>query len=290
METFMKELNAMDTSQKMLYAVGGVAAVLSVFALRKLFNRGPKAKNYPRDTVMLHQIGRGVYGPSLSPFVIKLETYLRMAKIPYQNVHALAFSSKGKLPFLTYNGLEVADTSLCIQYVNQKFGVDFNKDLSPSDKALAHAMQVMVDEHTFWFLILIRWRFDNDKSLILKSSKLGRFTTWMLTRSLNQQTWSQGLGRHTEEEVTEMFKKDLQSLSDFIGTKKFLMGDKPCEEDCAVFGHLSLFYFQFFGTRHETLIKDKYPNLAAYCERMKDTYWPDWDECHTHGLTREATK
>ena len=41
-------------------------------------------KDYPRDVVILHQIRRAPLTPNLSPFCLKLETYLRMAKIPYQ--------------------------------------------------------------------------------------------------------------------------------------------------------------------------------------------------------------
>ncbi|XP_046377186.2 failed axon connections homolog [Haliotis rufescens] len=291
METLVDAFNDLDTSQK-VYAVGGVVvAVGSVVALRKLFFKEAKAKkNYPRDTVIFHQIGRGLYAPSLSPFVMKLETYLRMAKIPYQNVHGLVPSSKGKFPWMEYNGQEVADTTLCINFLNEKLGVDLNRNLSPADRGVAQAMQVMAEEHLFWFIVLFRWQFDNDKSLILKTFKFGRFATWMVGRNLKNQLWNQGLGRHTEAEITWMFKKDLQSLSDFIGTKKFLMGDEPCETDCTVFGQLSYIYWQFMGTRHENIIKDKYPNLAAYCERMKDAFWPDWDQCITHGGTREATK
>jgi hypothetical protein len=40
--------------------------------------------DYPKCTVILHQAGRGPFAPSLSPFAVKLETYLRMAKIPYK--------------------------------------------------------------------------------------------------------------------------------------------------------------------------------------------------------------
>ena len=39
---------------------------------------------YPRNKVILFQFPRGPYAPSLSPFALKLETYLRMASIPYQ--------------------------------------------------------------------------------------------------------------------------------------------------------------------------------------------------------------
>ena len=41
--------------------------------------------DYPRDVVILHKVGgRGPFAPSISPFIMKMETYLRMAKIPYQ--------------------------------------------------------------------------------------------------------------------------------------------------------------------------------------------------------------
>ncbi|XP_046373541.2 failed axon connections homolog [Haliotis rufescens] len=291
METLMDAFNDLDTSQK-VYAVGGVVvAVVSVVALRKLFFNETKAKKeYPRDTVILHQIGRGPYAPSMTPFAVKLETYLRMARIPYQNVHGRQRSSKGKFPWMEYNGQGVADSDLCVKFLNQKLGMDLNRDLNPADRGVAQAMQVMAEEHLYWILRLFRWQYDNDKSLLVNAFKFGKFIIWMVRRKAKKDIWSQGLGRHSEGEVTEMFKKDLQSLSDFIGTKKFLMGDEPCETDCAVFGQLSQFYWQFIGTGHDTIIKDKYPNLAAYCERMKDSFWSDWDQCITHGGTREATK
>ncbi|XP_067666040.1 failed axon connections homolog [Haliotis asinina] len=293
MDSIMDTFNNMDTLQKVLCVVGGGAVVIvSVVGLRKLcFNGKKKAKkDYPRDTVIFHQIGRGPYAPSMTPFAVKLETYLRMARISYLNVHGRQRSSKGKFPWIEYNGQEVADSSLCIEFLNKKMGVDLNRNLSPADKGVAQAMQAMVEDHLYWFLILFRWQYDNDKSLMLNAFKIGKFMLWMMQRHYKKHAWSQGLGRHTEEEATDMFKKDLQSLSDFIGTKKFLMGDEPCETDCAVFGHLSQVYWQFMGTGYVNILKDKYPNLAGYCERMKETFWPDWDQCTTQGGTKAAVK
>ncbi|XP_046551644.1 failed axon connections homolog [Haliotis rubra] len=107
-----------DGSPKIAYAVGGVVvAAASVVVIRKLLLK-QKAKENPRDTVILHQIGRGPYAPSLTPFAVKLETYLRMARIPYQNVHGLKVSSKGKVPWIEYNGKAVADSTLCIDFLN----------------------------------------------------------------------------------------------------------------------------------------------------------------------------
>ena len=39
---------------------------------------------FPKNKVILHQFPRGLHAPSASPFVMKLETWLRMAGVPYQ--------------------------------------------------------------------------------------------------------------------------------------------------------------------------------------------------------------
>ena len=41
-------------------------------------------KDYPKDTVIVHDFAKGVFVPSIGHFVMKLETYLRIAKIPYE--------------------------------------------------------------------------------------------------------------------------------------------------------------------------------------------------------------
>ena len=41
-------------------------------------------KDENRATVILHQLSRGKFTPCISPFALKLETYLRMADIPYK--------------------------------------------------------------------------------------------------------------------------------------------------------------------------------------------------------------
>ena len=49
----------------------------------------------------------------------------------------------------------------------------------------------------------------------------------------------QGIGKHTEQEVVELMKKDLSYVSNILGDKKFICGEEMCEEDCAIFGFLA---------------------------------------------------
>lgn len=93
----------------------------------------------------------------------------------------------------------------------------------------------------------------------------------------------------------------LKSLNDFLEGKKFLIGDKPCNEDASVFGAVAQtvytetgtlnqfimsemqFYYTLFTlykkSKFSSVIQDECPNIVAYIENMKVTYWPDWNDC-----------
>ena len=88
--------------------------------------------------------------PSPSPFVLKLETYLRIAKIDYYCDHSSKFSKKGKLPWIQYDGDEISDSTFCIEYLEKKFDRHLNADLSDEDKAISRAFIKMVEENTVW--------------------------------------------------------------------------------------------------------------------------------------------
>ncbi|KAK7077293.1 hypothetical protein SK128_014231 [Halocaridina rubra] len=55
-------------------------------------------------------------------------------------------------------------------------------------------------------------------------------------------------------------------------------GDRLCTADCAVFGQLSQLMWNAPGTRYEALVTELYPSLGAYCNRIRDTVYPDWNK------------
>ena len=61
--------------------------------------------------------------PSASPFCIKLETYLKMANLKYQNQYLddPRKAPKGKLPYITDNDITIADSGLIIDYLNENW-------------------------------------------------------------------------------------------------------------------------------------------------------------------------
>ncbi|KAK7091792.1 failed axon connections homolog isoform X2 [Littorina saxatilis] len=276
-------------------AGGLVVATAGILVYRRL-RRNTTASNaeedYPKDTVILHQIGRGPFAPSMTPFAIKLETYLRIAKIPYKNVHDMKKSSKGKYPWISFNGHSVADSAFCIEFINKKRNVDLSSWLSPEQRAVALAFQRLAEEDIYWVLVVQRWVQEVSVEFFRMAYSFPLswlFLRFYVTPSVRRMAFDQGMGRHSKDEVLHIARKDLTALSVFIGTKRFLMGDQPCEEDCAIFGQLSQLYWQLTGPT-SNMFKEEFPRLVSYCERMKDRFWPDWVECTTQGGTSKATK
>ena len=82
--------------------------------------------NTTHQPIKLFQFPRMFAIPNLSPFCCKLETWLRIARIPYEVVDTPdpRKGPKGKLPFIEDAGLRIADTSVIVDYLITTRGVD----------------------------------------------------------------------------------------------------------------------------------------------------------------------
>ncbi|KAH9508363.1 hypothetical protein Btru_050922 [Bulinus truncatus] len=233
-----------------------------------------------RDTVVLHQYGASPTVPSISPFVMKLETYLRAAKIPYMNKFSRKPGPKGKLPWIQYNDKVIPDSQFCIEFLNRELKVDLNKNLAQQDLAIGHVVRRTVEESLYWILLTFRLVFEPNGTIYQKLG-LPKAFIWYMRSTAKSRLVSQGIGRHNEEEVKKMMDDDLRAVSAILGQKNFLFGntvDDVTEFDCAVFGQLCQMVWQMPGCNVEEFIAERYPNLVNYCERMKAAFWPDWNQ------------
>ncbi|PAV59312.1 hypothetical protein WR25_15654 [Diploscapter pachys] len=82
--------------------------------------------NYKKDTVYLYQFNRNSTVPTLSPFSLKTETWLRSHGIPYENRFVTSDrSSNGYLPFIELNGQIIEDSELIILKLSEYFKIEF---------------------------------------------------------------------------------------------------------------------------------------------------------------------
>ena len=219
-----------------------------------------------------------------SPFALKLMTYFRMADLHYSVIESPQNSSKGKTPFILFNGKEIPDSTFIINFLNKEFNVDLNSSLTESEKATSLAFQRLCEENLYWVLVYYRWRVKNDEFFNqipargLKRIGVKISAKFQVKPALNANLHGQGMGRHSREEVDSIAERDMGALSSYLEGKQFFMGDKPTDVDCSVFGLLAQFAYVKIGAKPETLLQENFPNLLAYCNRMKKSYWPDWDE------------
>ncbi|XP_078695084.1 failed axon connections homolog isoform X3 [Branchiostoma floridae x Branchiostoma belcheri] len=217
--------------------------------------------------------------PCLTPFGMKLETYLRMADIPFEHMYGISMGPKGKIPWIEYNGEAMGDSGLILEFLNREKGVDLNQSLSAADKAVSRAFTKMVEENTYWGLVEDRWieNFDKLQDLF----ELPWFLMFLIRSGKGQikkTLWAHGIGRHSKEDLRGIIEKDLKAISSFLGTKPYLMGEEPTEVDAAVFGQLSEIVWTTSGSYLHRIVTVDCPNLLAYCNRIKDRYWSDWDQ------------
>jgi len=288
-------MDSVQLYEKAPYILGGLVALSAAVVLKK-FMKKPKVYNDPPNTVILCSLPRGPRAPCMSMFPMKLETYLRVAKIPHKVVTDRGFSPKNKTPYIMFNGETISDSQLCIEYLNKKFDVDLDQSLNAEQRAMSRALRKMMEEGFYWNFVLERWAYGDKTFLVTAFKHLFKFE-FLARRGVNyhakileKYAYGQGMGRHTPEEVRDMGLKDLQAASDFLGKKPYFMGDKMTEVDCSLFGFLCQCRYHFPGTIYEKAVMKDYPNLDAFIERMKSAYWQDWDDCITNDGTKTALK
>jgi len=248
-------------------------------------------KEWEDDMVYLFQFTRSPQIPSISPFCLKLESWLKLHGIKYQNIdHKCKFRSrKGMLPFVELNGDEIADSNMIIETLAAKFDKEMPAQLSQDQKNVQHAMIAMVENHLHW--TIVHWR-SKDVDNTLKgyqlnlqtaigskapASLLNFYFKYTFCRKGLKKVKAHGLGVHTAEEIEQFGKKDLQALSEMLGDKEFFFGDEPAMLDLVVYSHVAQL----------VMIEKDYPcplrdyleadckNLVGLVNRMKDRCWGD---------------
>ena len=95
------------------------AFALAVYVYRKRVQKEKdknrlQRPNWKKDKVYLVQFPVSPHIRSISPFSLKLETWIKLNKIDYENVYSIKFSKKGQIPYIELNGEQIADSNIII--------------------------------------------------------------------------------------------------------------------------------------------------------------------------------
>lgn len=272
-------------------AVLGVTTVIAglsvIWVFRKIARKHKrnqlrkKWNNAGKDVVVLHQFFRGKYCINLSPYAVKVETFLRLADIKYVVDSEIPFGPKGKCPWITLNGEELGDSELIVQKLTEYFKADLDSRLDTRKKAQLETVRITADEFVFWLVITWRYWLDGCESF-LKSQSFPSFLNvtfpLFMKRGIKVKARYQGIGHHTPDEIYGMAKRTCGALADVLGDDPYFGGERPSTADCSVFGQLSQLMWNAPGSQYEALVTEVYPSLGEYCNRMKEKIFPDWNK------------
>ena len=221
--------------------------------------------------------------PSLGHFCLKLETYLRMAGLPYRNELGLPPQApKGKVPWIEDDGTLVADSNAIIDHLKAKYGDPLDARLTPLARAQGLALRRMVEEHTYFAVLWLRWA--GETSWPFMSEYLQELVpvpnaeeiVQQVRRDMLDSIRSQGIGRHAPAEILELAKQDLSAFSTLLGEQSYFLGDAPTSFDCSVYGVVAQVLFSPWQAADKAHLQSL-PNLVAFCERIRERCWADWN-------------
>ncbi|XP_045608834.1 failed axon connections isoform X1 [Procambarus clarkii] len=253
--------------------------------------------DFEKDVVYLYQFTRTPVLPSLSPYCLKVETWLRLAHLQYQNVdHKMKYKSKkGQLPFVEVNGEEIADSAIIIKELGSRYNADLDGGLTPEQRNVAHATISMIENHFAW---VVKYFFYNNPDLMIQGFKLDLkqvtqralptvILNFLFKRKLKaaaKKVRAHGIGVHKPEEIEEFGHNDLTVLSDLLGDKPFFFGDIPTSLDVVAFANLAQVAFMDKEVSYSLRdwMTENCANLVEFCNRVKDRAFPDWEEMCTN--------
>lgn len=230
--------------------------------------------------IKLHQFPSRKNLPNMSPFCMKLETYLRMAKLPFEIVTSMnpGKAPKGKLPYINDGEKIIADSGLIIDYLKQTYGDSLDQHLSEQQKAEALAWRRLMEEHLYWALVYSRW-IDEANWPKMRSRVFGRLPFLMrsfianrVQKRVRNRLIGHGMGLHTQMEVYQLAMQDLFAIATHLGEKPFFMGDEPTSIDACVYAYLANFIETDMQSPMIAYAKSN-PVFAAYCARMKERFY-----------------
>jgi glutathione S-transferase len=180
--------------------------------------------------------------PDPSPFVTKADMLLRMAGLPYRtDTGGFGKAPKGKLPYIDDDGEIVADSTFIRWHIERKYGVDFDRGLDTEQRAVAWAFEKMAEEHLYWAVVETRWMDDDNfargPAYFFDSvpAPVRPVVKFMVRRQVRRTLHGQGMGRHTKHEIAALAERTIGNISDYLGTKPYLMGERPAGVDATIF-------------------------------------------------------
>ncbi len=231
--------------------------------------------------ITLYTFGPNFGLPDPSPFVTKSLAQLKMSGLPFESVRAdVRKAPKGKLPYISDGDAIIADSAFIRMHLEEKYGVDLDKGLTPEQRAIGWAFEKMCEDHFYWAVVDSRWMVDAnfDKGprhfFDIVPSLLRPLIIRKVRGDVRRTLHGHGFGRHSRAEIERLATRDLDAIASFLGDKDYLFGPEPHAADASVYATVSGIMCPIFDTPLREAATT-HANLVAYAQRCTARWFPE---------------
>lgn len=230
--------------------------------------------------VKLYSFGENFGVTDPSPFVLKINTYMKMSEINFESISDFSNfknAPKGKLPYIEDDGNIVADSFFILKYLKEKYNNSLDSNLTDEQKAISNLIIKSLDENFYWCIVYSRW-LCSDTWPTVKNNFFGsmpfplKYIVPIVAQNSVQTAFiKHGMGKHNNEEIMNIAEDTLKNLSVMLSDKMYFFGDKPSTLDAVAYAFLAQVTISSLNNPLNELSR-RFDNLVSYCERINKKY------------------
>jgi glutathione S-transferase len=237
--------------------------------------------------IKVHKFGPSFGLPDASPFVMKVETYLRIKGLEYETLSSdVRKAPRKQLPYIEIDGKITADSTAIVDQLEASAETEkLDAHLDAKQRAIGQAFKSMLEEHLYFCVLFMRWATDDGWTVFEPRLRemIGKMGVPGLLRGMVSgqarkytvgRTATQGVGRQPRAEVVKNANKLIDALAEQLGDGPYFFGDKPTTYDATVYAFTAGVLCPAFDNELRKHAASK-ANLVAYEKRMKDKYWKE---------------
>jgi len=231
--------------------------------------------------IKLYGFGQALGVVDASPFVVKVDLFLKLAGIEFEYIgdfNQLKKSPKRKFPFIDDNGKKVGDSAFILKYLTDKYDIKLDDHLNETQKSQAALYAKALDESLYWCLVYSRWVKEDTWPLLYEAffSQIPLPFKWIMPGIIRKDVKNtlkrQGYGRHSDTELLSIADEHFSALSTLLGENDYFFGEQVSSFDAIAYAALCEFISVDFPNNFNQQAR-KYDNLIQYCHRIEAQHY-----------------
>ncbi len=230
--------------------------------------------------IIVHGFGKAIGVEDPSPFVLKVQSYLKMAAIEYElksGIESYKKSPRALLPFIEDGEKIIADSYFIIEYLKKNY-VDLDHHLSDRQKASLCFMQQALDTTLYEIFLSTRWQGENwpkIKEVFFKRLPIPSFMQSLIASKSQKkvlQRLNYRINKYSYDELLHIADDIFRSLSTTLGGDHYMYNNQVSTADALCFAYLA----QFILCDIKSPFSEKaeyYENLVAYCHHIQNQFF-----------------